>query len=268
MNIYVSTNLYNPDELEEVFTLLDKIDDKDIGIELFVEWQDDTFIRFINNNIERLKKYKISLHGPYYEIEHSSEKGSLEYIRSNEYFNSTLEISKELNSRYIVYHHNNCRITNRDREKMIEISSQNLKELNECAKEYDSKIVVENCGVISRENMLFNEKEFIEMSKSISNNILIDIGHAFANKWDLENVIRELKDKIVAYHIHNNDGFNDNHNRINDGKLKFDKFIELYKKYTSNADLVLEYGKQCYKDDFGIIEDIEYIKNKLNYTLN
>lgn len=264
MNIYISTNLYNPDQLEEIFSLLDKINDRSIGIELFVEWQNDVFIKFIDDNIDRLKDYKISLHGPYYETEHSAEKGSLEYIRTNEYFNSTLEISKELNSRYIVYHHNNCKVVQENKERMIEASSENLIDLNENAKEYDSKIVVENCGVISHENMLFNEKEFIEMAKSIPNNILIDIGHAFANKWYIENIIMELKDKIVAYHIHNNDGFEDNHNRINDGKLSFDKFLDLYKKYTSDADLVLEYGKQCYKDVFGIIEDIEYIKNKLN----
>ena len=71
MNIYISTNLYNPDQLEEIFSLLDKINDRSIGIELFVEWQNDVFIKFIDDNIDRLKDYKISLHGPYYETEHS-----------------------------------------------------------------------------------------------------------------------------------------------------------------------------------------------------
>lgn len=264
MNIYLSTNIYNPDQLEEIFSILDKINDESIGIELFVEWQDDAFIKFINNNINRLKNYRISLHGPYYDTEHSAPKGSLEYIRTIEYFNSTLEISKELNSRYIVYHHNNCKVVQENKERMIDISSENLQELNEYARKFDSKIVVENSGVISHENMLFDEKEFIEMANSIPNKILIDIGHAFANKWDIENLISKLKDKIVAYHIHNNDGFEDNHNRINDGNLDFEKFLDLYKKYTSEADLVLEYGKQCYKDDSGIIDDIKYIKNKLN----
>ncbi|MBC2582092.1 sugar phosphate isomerase/epimerase [Clostridium sp. DJ247] len=263
MNIYISTNLYTPSELENIFPLLDKINDKNIGIELFPEWHDRQFIDILDKNLDKFENYHISLHGPYYHTEHSSEKGSIEYENSKEYFRSTLELSKQLNSRYIVYHHNNCRVKLENRIEMISNSTENLLELNELAKAYGVDIVVENAGVLSRNNMLFDEEQFIEIAKGIDNKILIDIGHAFANNWNLNHVISELKHRIVAYHLHNNDGVEDNHNRIRDGKLDIDGFFEIYKKYTPSADLVIEYSKNCRKDVDGIIKDVNEIKKML-----
>lgn len=263
MNIYISTNLYTPSELEDIFTLLDKINDNNIGIELFPEWQDRQFIDTVDKNLDKFKNYHSSLHGPYYNTEHSKEKGSMGYEISKEYFLCTLELSKQLNSKYIVYHHNNCRVKSENRREMINNSAENLLELNELSKAYGIEIVVENAGVLSRSNMLFDEEQFIEMAKSVQNKILIDIGHAFANNWNLNHVISELKGKIAAYHLHNNDGVEDNHNRIRDGKLNIDNFFESYKKYTPDAHLVLEYSKSCRKDVEGIIEDVKEVKRIL-----
>lgn len=117
--------------------------------------------------------------------------------------------------------------------------------------------------MFSRHNVLFNEEQFIEIAKGIENKILLDIGHAFANNWNLNCVINELKDKIVAYHIHNNDGVEDNHNRIRDGKLNIDDFFESYRKFTPSADLVFEYSRNCSKDVEGIIEDVNDVKKIL-----
>lgn len=263
MNIYISTNMHSPENLMDIFKLLNNTKHKDIGIEIFPEWQSEVFIDVLRENIGRFKEYNISLHGPYYDTEHSAEKPTSEYMKAKQYFIETLKLSKELNSAYIVYHHNNCEILKEEKIKMIEVSSENLLELNNISREYNGNIVVENCGVISHNNMLLNEEEFIKMAESIPNNILIDVGHAFANKWDLKNVIFSLKDKIVSYHLHNNDGFYDCHDSIRNGKLNMEEFLEMYKEYTPEADLVIEYGKQC-RNNMEIIEDdIDYIKNKL-----
>lgn len=261
MNIYISTNMYKVNQLDEVFNILEAIQYEDMGIELFTEFNDKEFVEIVNKNINRFKKYKISLHGPYYKTEHSAQKGSDIYNKSKAYFMDTLKLSKELNSSYIVYHHNNCKI--HDKEKMINNSKINLEELNELSKDYNANIVIENAGVISSQNMLFDQEEFIKICKESNNDVLIDIGHAFANGWDLEYVIKELKDKIVSYHLHNNDGDRDSHDSISYGKLSMEKFIEIYKKYTNKADLVLEYSKD-YRDKVNIlIEDIAYIKSKI-----
>lgn len=263
MNIYISTNMYTPNNLEKVFQLLKKINDQNIGIELFPEWHDRQFIHTLRGNLDKFKKYPSTLHGPYYYTEHSKKSGLIEYERSKEYFQRTLELSKKINSKYIVYHHNNCEVEFEERMEMIKNSTENLLELNKLAKPYNVDIVVENAGVASHNNVLFNEEQFIELANNIDNKILIDVGHAFANNWNLVRVISELKDKIVSYHLHNNDGIEDTHNRIRDGKLNIDDFFRSYKKYTPSADLVIEYGKNCsrYMDD--ILKDINDIKQMI-----
>lgn len=272
MGIYISTNLFRPRDLENIFPLVDKvkealklekIEDEKVGIELFPEWQSEIFEEVLRGNLEKFKSYNISLHGPYYKTEHSEKCGTEGYDRAIDYFTRTLQLSKDLKSEYIVYHHNNCKITNKDKREIIKVSSENLLELNKLSKEYDANIIVENAGVKFNDNMLFDEDEFIDMAKSIDNTILIDIGHAFANGWNLERVIKELKDKIVSYHLHNNNGINDSHDLITNGKLNMDEFMKLYKEYTPKADLVIEYGAHCANAINNIVEDIIWcIKNK------
>lgn len=261
MNIYISTNMFKVNQLEEVFNILEHVQHENVGIELFAEFHNPEFMEIVNKNMERLKKYKISMHGPYYKTEHSAEIGSDSYNKSKEYFIDALKLSKELNSSYIVYHHNNCKI--HDKEKMINNSKINLEELNELGKYYNANIVIENSGVISNQNMLFDQDEFIQICKESDNNVLIDIGHAFANGWDLEYVIKELKNKIISYHLHNNDGKKDSHDSICYGNFNIDEFLEMYNKYTNKADLVLEYNKD-YRNKVNIlIEDIDYIKSRI-----
>lgn len=261
MNIYISTNMFNVDEIEEVFDILENTKDENIGIELFTEFHNLKFAEVVNKNIDKLKKYKVSLHGPYYKTEHSAPNGCEIYNKSKEYFINTLKLSKELNSPYIVYHHNNCKINNK--EYMIKNSKTNLEELNELAKEYNANIVIENAGVISNNNMLFDQEEFITLCKESSYDVLIDIGHAFANGWDLEYIIRELKEKIVSYHLHNNNGEKDLHHSLSEGKLDMEEFFEIYKQYTNKADLVLEFSKEYRDKTDVIVKDVNYIKSKI-----
>lgn len=262
MGIYISTNMYATNQLEQIFTLLDLARDKTIGIELFVQWHDGAFTDFVRENLDRLLQYNSSLHGPYYHTEHSKPQGSEEYTLAKQYFISTLELSQKLRSKYIVYHHNNCCVKPENKQAMIKYSSQNLLELNELAKAYAANIVVENAGVLSHNNMLFDQKEFVDLAQAIGNKILIDVGHAFANGWNLEEVIATLSHKIVAYHLHNNDGVEDQHNRITDGNLNIDSFVELYKKYTPKADLVIEYSPKCATDSVGILKDIKCLLHR------
>ncbi|AOT71480.1 sugar phosphate isomerase/epimerase family protein [Geosporobacter ferrireducens] len=263
MNIYISTNLYPANELEQIFQLMERIQDEAVGIELFPEWHDSRFADTLSKNLDRFKAYPSALHGPYYYTEHAKKKGCTEYETAKAYFIKTLELAKELNSKYIVYHHNNCPVNPENRDEILKNSVENLLELDALAKDYHVAIVVENAGVLSRGNMLFDESQFIELAKNMDNRILIDIGHAFANNWNLDYVISALKDKIVSYHLHNNDGVEDHHNRIRDGKFNINDFFESYKKYTPKADLVIEYGKGCREDMEGILKDVYEIRETL-----
>ncbi len=58
------------------------------------------------------------------------------------------------------------------------------------------------------------KKEFVEECLNSDENVLKDIGHANANGWNIENLISSLKDRIVSYNLHTNDGVKDEHRLI------------------------------------------------------
>ena len=190
MSIYISTNLYKPEQLPMIFNLLDKIGDPLVGIELFPEWQSAVFDREMATHGEQFQQYPLSLHGPYYCTEHASPEGTAEYDRSMEYFRQTFALSQRLDSRYIVYHHNNCRVDPKLRDKMINISTSNLMKLRHAAKHFHARIVIENAGVLSHGNVLFDEAQFIHMAQNVPEEILLDVGHAHANGWDISRVMK------------------------------------------------------------------------------
>lgn len=253
--ILLSTNMYNNENFQEALHFVEKY--PQIGLELFPLWNTTEYDNVMEKYKAKWSQVPNSIHEQYYESEHAVDERDEKYGFTMESTEKAIELAKELNSRYIVYHYNNMVVSIDKREEMLTITRKNLAKVNALAKEAGVEFVIENVGVASHNNVIFNEQEFIDECLSQPNNVLIDIGHAWANGWNLEHVMDSLKDKIIAYHIHNNDGHEDSHQRIHNGTLDFDAFLEWYKKYTPNADLVLEYAANVRDDVAGIEADIE-----------
>lgn len=254
MTLFISTNMYKANELNRVLPYLEL--NENIGVEIFPFFEEEIYEEELKNCINRLEKAVISFHGPYYMAEHSAPKGSEEYKKTMELVRKTLEYSKKLNSRHFVFHHNNCRVDKAKKAEIIDIACQNFREIEKMFAEHNIPLVVENAGVLDRGNMLFDQNEFIDICKRENYKVLIDIGHAKANGWDLLYVIDKLKEQIVAYHLHNNDGIHDSHFRIHNGVLDFEKFIEAVPKITPKAEFIIEYGDEVADDEEGIKKDI------------
>lgn len=90
--------------------------------------------------------------------------------------------------------------------------------------------------------------------------MLIDIGHCNLSGWNIPELIRQLKDQIVSYHVHNNYGKLDDHLRIHDGTIDFEEFLECYKECTPNADIVVEYSLEGAADVEGVKADFRYLQ--------
>ena len=86
--------------------------------------------------------------------------------------------------------------------------------------------------------------------------MLIDIGHAHANSWDIKRLIGDLKMQIRAFHLHNNDGVHDLHNRITDGTLNFPEVVSCIRSEVPDADLIIEYTRPEYHGQ-PLLEDIK-----------
>lgn len=261
MALLISTNMYGLGKLKGIIPYLNLYGDK-IGFEILPLFHEESYEDELKMQISRLQKTTVSFHGPYYMAEHSAPKGTEAYEKTISMLKTTLEYSKLLKSRYMVFHHNNCKVSDDKKTETIKISCDNFREINGMFEPFNIPVVVENAGVIDRGNMLFNQEEFIEICKRENYKVLIDIGHANANGWDLHYIMEALKERIVAYHLHNNDGVHDSHLRIHNGTIDFEKFMRDALTLTPSADFILEYCMETADDVEGIKADIEEILAK------
>lgn len=267
MDILISTNMYQASEFEQVFEILNRVCWEGIGVEIFPMFHKPEYEEILIRSLRELAPLPISFHGPYYQTEHSAPQGSFAYERSMSYFDQTLKFARALKSKYMVFHHNNCKFSEDEKPALLVQSDINMKQIADLCDGANIPLVIENAGVMDRGNMLLNEEEFTALCLSKDHPVLIDIGHAHANGWSLERVMKRLKHKIISYHIHNNDGIHDAHRRISDGTLDFNKFLSDYQKLTPDADLVLEYSMDIASDKEGILADLLFLKNALRETV-
>jgi len=240
MNFTLSTIMFRPEDLSKS---IDFAQELDIDLEIFCMWHKPAFHEFIETHMDDLCRITSSLHEQYHFCDHSFARGTKEYEDALAFCHNTFEIAAKLGAESIVFHHNNRPVTPDAKENMIKHSGQNLYEMNEIADEYGIACLVENAGVLPWKNVLFNEDEFIDLFGTIPNDCLIDIGHAHCNGWDIPRVITALKDKIVAYHVHDNDTTGDEHKLLGNGTLDVQQFKKLYYTHTPNAQIILEYSE-------------------------
>ncbi|MDO5146665.1 MAG: sugar phosphate isomerase/epimerase [Eubacteriales bacterium] len=265
MAILISTNMCGAGGLGEIMPYLEAYDT--LGVELFPLFHKEGFEDDLNACIPHLENRPICFHGPYHLVEHSAPKGSEKYEEAMRLTEKTAKYCKKLNSSHFVFHHNNCVVHDEEKERMIQTSCENYRVIEEMLCRDGIRIVVENAGVKDRKNMLFDMDEFIDLCKKENYAVLVDIGHAHANGWDLRRLIEELKGQIVAYHLHNNDGVHDSHKRLHDGSLDFDRFLDCMMELTPEADLVIEYAQEVSGDEEGIMQDIGELMSRVR-TVN
>ena len=196
--ILISTNMYKGSEFGQILPYLKRFPGQ-VGVEVFPMFHEECFEKNLRDAMPLLKEVPVSFHGPYYQAEHSAAEGTVEYARTMELLEKTLSYAKELSSKYLVYHHNNCRIIPGEKEDRVRVSCENYYTVN------------------------------------------------------------ALADQIVAYHLHNNDGVHDSHQRIHEGTLDFDGFLKLAKQATPDAEWVMEYAMDVSGNVRGIEEDLQFL---------
>ena len=107
----------------------------------------------------------------------------------------------------------------------------------------DVPLWLENTGIAADGTILLDQAGFTELCLAQERDVLIDVGHASANGWDIPRLLEDLKDRIRGFHIHNNDGVHDQHRRLGDGTIDFHRLLPLILQKTPEADLVIEYTR-------------------------
>lgn len=238
--IYINTVVFAQGKLSHLKELADRYQDR-VGFEILAKFDEDTFEKELEQVREILKGKITAFHGPVFGAEHSAPRGSEEYRRTMDMMEKTLKYCRIFHAGHLTFHLNNQKVTEDTRQEMLSTALENYREIKEIFGAEGIPVYVENSGIRLWENVLVDQEEFIALCKKEQFEVLIDIGHANANGWDLMHVIDELKDQIRAFHFHNNDGIHDSHARIYDGTIDFDRLIRYVKGTVPEAEWILEY---------------------------
>ncbi|MDR3355531.1 MAG: sugar phosphate isomerase/epimerase [Synergistaceae bacterium] len=263
MTLYISVVLLDETWTRNLLSLLENLRGYErIGLEIFPMFHIGGYSRILDKFLPKLAELPITFHEPYYETDHSCKRGSVEYRVTMEHCKNAFDYAARLRAGHIVYHLNNRAISNKD--EMLRIALENLIEINDLADSYGLKLLIENTGVSAMNNVLLDENDFVDLFDMLDHDCLIDTGHANCNKWNLGSVMERLQGRIRSYHLHNNFGANDDHNRIFEGTLDLGEFFRNYSRYTPDADIVLEY--KCLLTPDIMNDDIEWIKEDVSHV--
>lgn len=255
---YISTVMYGNDDVKLILETIDK-SKIDIGVEYFAfEINDSEEQKLIKIN-QKFCNLASTYHSPMINAESTAEYGSIEYKNLIANWTRSLELCKKFNSKQIVFHSNNCFVTDNDRVRLQKNAMANAITLNKLCNQYNVTMLVETLALKVKGAPIFTDKEYVDFI--LDNNLfaLVDVGHMNVNDYDYEYVLSKLNNRIRAYHIHNNNGTDDSHSTIDDGTFDYKEFCKLYKKYTPNADLVIEYIDVNGLTADKLLSDIEYL---------
>ena len=253
--IYIDTCVYGVEKLPLIEDYLQRYGDR-IGFEVLPMFDLPAFEPQLVSCLDVLKRCPISFHGPVFCVEHSAPRGSAEYEETMWHIRKTAEYAKILRSTHLTMHLNNCVVEESRKQAMLKNALENYRELEDIFGAFGCRIAVENTGTKLQKNMLLDQQEFTELCAGRNFDVLVDVGHAAANGWDIPLLIRDLKDRICAYHLHNNDGIHDQHRRLHDGVLDFSALMETIRRETPDAQLIIEYVRPEQEGD-GLRQDIE-----------
>lgn len=203
------------------------------GIEFFYEFGKDYYW---NAEIAAWGKRSLSIHGPCVAL-NLADPSQTDF---DNILAQTFAYAKKCSAEFVVVHTNEG--IGEDIKALQELVISRLHKVMALAKGYGVQVVIENVGLRTKANVLFTLPEYLELFKEFPEAMaLIDTGHAHVNGWDLAEVTKTLGSKLLAFHVHDNDGNGDDHLPVGMGNTDWKSFFAAVKEYAPNATLVLEY---------------------------
>lgn len=234
--VHISDLIFYKKTSKDILEFLEK--NKIENFEFFIEPLDEEYTKKMIEILENHELKSVSFHGPFRKC-NLADMTKDSWERTLYSYEESFKLSKKYNPSFMVLHSNEGIPSQKIDEELKNKISEKIDLLVKLGNKYDINIVIENVGI--GRNMVFSQKEYESMILKNNYKCLIDIGHAFLNKWDIDELIKNLKDNILGYHFHNNNGLYDEHKPIFEGKFNYLSIIELIKTYTPTANIVLEY---------------------------
>lgn len=260
--VLVSSLYSGYDKIDELDNFIKNIGMENVGAE-FTFKNDPDYIRKLEAILSNAD-YPFSFHGPLINTEAASVKGTREYDAFVENYIKTFESAKKFGVSHVVYHTSYKPYKPEDITQALEICIENTDKISTMARQAGVNLLIENLPVPPGGLQLISNENFFNLFKILpETNIIIDIGHANITGLDYEAFIKEYSNRVRAFHIHNNEGKADIHNSIFKGTFDFNRFKRVYKTYTRDRDIVLEYKPQSGLTYGDIRSHAAYVKKEI-----
>ncbi|NLU25469.1 MAG: sugar phosphate isomerase/epimerase [Clostridiales bacterium] len=261
MTILISSLIRGMDEMESVARWADELHDPAVGVELIAFTHEmsywDRLLRILNKI-----HCPISFHGPYIKTEGTAADDSQEQRFLLESYRKVFSLAAQHNVCHVVYHMTQKTFTEGKSPEILRPQAEkNARKILRMGEESGVPVLFENLPCPAERTPLYTNTQYFDFFKRFpTTDSLIDIGHAHMTGLALEPFLKCRGDRIRAYHFHNNDGRRDLHNDIFDGTFDYDAFAPLFRAYTPNANIVLEYEPHVDLTFNDLEMRIQYIK--------
>ncbi len=226
------------------------------GIEVFIECGNTYYWDKLLPELMEDRMGNLSIHGPFQNLNLADSRADFKEIC--DVYKWTFELCSRYGAKFCVCHpHGHGKYENIKSAR--ELSVQRILHLNDMAHFMGVELLIEN---MPEKDGIFQEEEFLlsfEPHQELS--FLIDIGHAHLQKWNIQEVIRILGNRIKGYHVSDNFGDIDSHLMVGEGNVDWECFYKAFANYTPNATIVCEYnnGKVPH-----LIKSAEQIKQRIH----
>ena len=227
------------------------------GVEFGTSWKHPDFDELLEAQIPRFRGLPVTLHSPFVEI--CTEPGSEAEAFMKASFEKAARWYHLFGATSMVMHTHQAAFDPARRSEKQRRSEDVLLETAEWARREGISLTVENVGYPLKNNVLFDQEEYISLIRRLPPEVgaLIDTGHAMANGWDIPAVVEALGDRIRGYHLHNTDDAHDLHRPMyeagwNYSAEQMDRLLSCICRHSPDADLILEYapGEHVTRDLF------------------
>ena len=154
--------------------------------------------------------------------------------------------------------HLGCAFKECDRNKLLEVVVDVLKDLCDYAKELKMNVMIENMPGFNELGYSVDEiKDLMEKTERENIKFILDTGHAHVSIYPIEEYIVKLSKYLYHIHFSDNDGSCDQHKPINQGNIDFVSVFEHLKLVGYKELHCLEIIFKTYEDLIKYNQDIE-----------
>ena len=183
------------------------------------------------------EKRTFSIHGPCVAV-NLADSSDEYYLKA---YAQTFTYAQKIKAEFVVVHTNE--IYHGEFAAVKELVYQRLAEVISLAQSYGVQVVIENVGLRPCGSLLFDFEEYLALFERYPQALaLLDTGHAHVNGWNLPETVKRLQKKLLAVHVHDNDGSGDSHQPVGLGTIEWEPYFASIRDYAPNALQILEYA--------------------------